>query len=256
MADHARPIGDFCWINILSPDLDAERRFFGAVFGWTFDELPGMGWLVKVDGRQVGGLFPNVIPATGERFPAGIGVMVRVADADASAQRMRTLGGHAAPPMPVGPQGTMVDGKDPSGALIDLWEPAAGGTIEAPMDAHGAPSWFELVTRDVARATQFYRDLFGWTSDVVQMPDFPYTILKREGIGIAGIMPHQPDMGEMAEYWAVYFTVQDPDATAATVTAEGGQVVIPPQDIPGIGRFLGMVSPRGVFCYAIRYAAR
>ncbi len=36
----------------------------------------------------------------------------------------------------------------------------------------------------------------------------------------------------------------------------GGTLFVPPMDIPGIGRFCGILSPQGVRFYAIKYLPR
>jgi len=266
MTDHVRPIGEFCWINVLSADPDGDRAFFAAVLGWTYREIPGMGHLILADDAQVGGIFRSVLPSW-ETVPAGIGVMVRVADADAAARRVRELGGHAEAPVAVG-RGRMVDAADPSGAMLDLWEAGDDAVIRAGADVHGVPSWFELCTRDVPRALAFYSALFGWRAAAVPMPGGDYHVFSRGGAGgvggagaagdpgVAGVMAHRPEFGPMAEYWAVYVTVRDVDAAARQALAMGGQVVVPPREIATVGRFAGVLSPGGVFCYVITYLPR
>ena len=85
MTTGIRPMGDFCWINMLTPQPADARAFFGRLLDWTYVEMPGMGHRVQVGGRDIGGLFdldgPNTPPGT----PPLIGVMVKVASADATA---------------------------------------------------------------------------------------------------------------------------------------------------------------------------
>ncbi len=245
-----RHAGEFCWINVLTPDPDADRAFYQETLGWEFAPIPGMGWLILVGGKQCGGLFPNRTP-DGTEYPPGIGVMVQVDDAHAMADRMRALGGRAAEPMPVGPQGTMVDGGDPTGAMIDLWQPAAGGSAEHDPEVRGAPFWFELLTRDVPRAVAFYRELFGWTAKAMPMPGFTYTILEREGKGIAGVTPWMPEMGDLPNFWSVYCNVPDVDAAIATAERLGGRLAFPKMEVAGVGPMAGLMSPTGVFFYVM-----
>ena len=102
-----RPVGQFCWINMLTPDPAAARDFFTALLGWTYAEMPGVGHRMQVQGRDIGGMFdlngPNTPPGT----PPGIGVMVKVESADATAKRVVELGGKAMPPMDVVDAGRM-----------------------------------------------------------------------------------------------------------------------------------------------------
>ena len=58
----------------------------------------------------------------------------------------------------------------------------------------GAPSWFELATRDQAAADIFYSALFGWTRRETPMPDGShYTVFQLDGRGVATIVRLERD---------------------------------------------------------------
>ena len=64
--------------------------------------------------------------------------------------------------------------------------------------------------------------------------------------GLGGLMPMPADVPDMVpNHWAVYFMVDDTDATAELVRASGGQVVTEPFDIPGVGRTAVFHDPHG-----------
>ena len=55
-----------------------------------------------------------------------------------------------------------------------------------------------------------------------------------------------PDVPEQVpNHWGVYFTVTDADATVASITAAGGQVVNGPMTIPGVGTMATAHDPAG-----------
>ena len=58
----------------------------------------------------------------------------------------------------------------------------------------------------------------------------------------------------MQPHWGTYFTVKDVDETAREAVELGGKICVPPQDIPGVGRFCGITSPQGVTFYVIKYS--
>ena len=66
MTTGTRKTGEFCWINMLTPQPAEAREFFGKLLGWTYVEMPGMGHAMQVGGRDIGGLFdldgPNTPP--------------------------------------------------------------------------------------------------------------------------------------------------------------------------------------------------
>jgi predicted enzyme related to lactoylglutathione lyase len=253
MATGTRNSGEFCWINIMTARPAEARAFFGKLLDWTYEDLPGMGHLVRVGTHHVGGLFDAQDPKTHEATPAFIGVMVKVDSADATCERVKSLGGQADPAFDVMEQGRMAVCKDPFGAQIDLWEAKKGLGTDVDSALHGAASWFEAMTTDVDRASKFYAGLFGWTPQAMPMPGFTYTVFNRGTTPVAGMMQITPDMGKRRPHWGTYFTVNDPDATVRTAVELGGTVCVPVQDIPGVGRFCGITSPQGVSFYTIKY---
>lgn len=121
---------------------------------------------------------------------------------------------------------------------------------------HGAFSWSELMTTDVGAAKTFYGPLFGWTFAEVPAGEMPYTLIKVGDREIGGLMPTPPTAQGMPPTWGVYVTVDDVDATAARVPTLGGSVLVPPTDIPNVGRFCVLMDPQGAAITAITYTRR
>ena len=46
-------------------------------------------------------------------------------------------------------------------------------------------------------------------------------------------------------HWLAYVNVPDVDAAAAAAAKLGGQIVVPPMDIPTVGRIAVLVDPQG-----------
>ena len=255
MTTGIRKAGDFCWINILTPQPAEARTFFGKLLGWTYSDMDGMGDLIEVGDKKIGGLFDIDSPQTPKGTPPVIGVMVMVDDADEMVKKVKSLGGDAKPPTDIMDNGRMVMCTDPNGANIDLWQARRQHASDADTSQHGVPSWFENYTTDGDRATKFYANLFGWTPEV--MAEMNYTTFKLGNEPpIAGMMAITPEMGEMPSHWMTYFTVNDVDASMRSATEMGGSVFMPPHDIPDVGRFCGLVSPQGVRFMVIKYAQR
>ena len=113
----------------------------------------------------------------------------------------------------------------------------------------GAFSWCELATPDPAKATDFYGKLLGWTFDDMPMAHGDtYRVVKVGAEAVGGIMAPPPGGPPMA-CWSCYVTVTDADATARQCAELGGKAVVPPTDIPNVGRFAALQDPQGaVFC--------
>jgi len=126
---------------------------------------------------------------------------------------------------------------DPTGAHVAIWQAKkhiGAGVINEP----GAMCWNELLTPDVDLAGRFYRPTFGWTADLVDVSaDSTYTIFKAGTTQGGGMMARPPRMKDIPPHWLTYFGVTDSDGAATTVGELGGAVLMPPSDIPNIGRF-------------------
>lgn len=117
----------------------------------------------------------------------------------------------------------------------------------------GAFSWSELMTSDPDAATKFYSKLFGWGTREMPMPNGTYTTFQVGETSIGGMMKIPADAAGMPPMWGVYVTVSDVDATMKQVEALGGKVVMPPWDIPGVGRMAVIQDPQGASLSVISY---
>ena len=98
---------------------------------------------------------------------------------------------------------------------------------------------WEIGGRDLDTLAGFYRDLFGWESTTFD-PDYRLVDLG-EGIG-GGLMRCRDDM---PAYVTVYVAVDDLEATLAMAKELGGEPLLPPTPIPGVGQFALLQDPEG-----------
>jgi uncharacterized protein len=111
--------------------------------------------------------------------------------------------------------------------------------------------WCELGTTDTTAATTFYRAVVGWIAKDAGMVDHPYTILHAGEIPVAGIieLPAPVLAAGARPAWVGYIGVDDVDAFVTRVTAAGGKIHRPAENIPCVGRFAVVADPHGaVFC--------
>lgn len=118
----------------------------------------------------------------------------------------------------------------------------------------GAFSWSELMTSDPAAAAKFYAALFGWTVKDMDMGTGPYLVANVGETSVAGIMGMPPGAGPMPPAWGCYVTVDDVDATLAKAASLGGRTVMPPMDVPGVGRMAVLQDPQGAVLSVIKYS--
>ena len=241
------PPGVPCWVDTQQPDRDAALRFYGAVFGWSFENHLQRGDraydLATLDGRVVAaiGSGPSDTTATWTTY-------IGVDDVEAAVAHVEAASGTVvAPPLRAGNAGRLALVTDPTGANLALWEPGRRKGVEL-VNEPGSWNWSLLSTPDPAGAAAFYAEIFGWETDLdapgpklVRLPgysdfleQFDPELRARHAAGgvpegfsdaVAWILPSRG-----AAFWAVTFSVADADAAAQAAEQEGGRVVSGPTD--------------------------
>jgi predicted enzyme related to lactoylglutathione lyase len=244
--------GTFCWIELQTTDPMAARRFYGEVFGWSITDMPGdMPYGLGIyNGSMTAGFVELPAPAKAMGAPPNWLAYIAVDDVAATTAKAATLGARVLMPATAMGFGTFSVIQDPTGAVFALWHsPQSMGSF-----LYGEPgglAWNELTSTDPKAAERFYTALFGWTCHDANMPGMTYSILKRNGVAIAGAMP-VPKGGPNMSYWAVYFAVDDADATVTAAKARGAHVILPLMDVPSVGRFGFLADPQGAMFAVIR----
>jgi predicted enzyme related to lactoylglutathione lyase len=112
----------------------------------------------------------------------------------------------------------------------------------------GSFCWLELGTTDRNAAKSFYAKLFGWTTQDLPMgPDMTYTMFRLGANDVAGgyqLMKDQLD-AHIPPHWMLYVKVDSADASAAKAVELGAKQIVPPSDIPNVGRFAVIQDPTG-----------
>ena len=240
--------GAFCWVDLATSDETNASAFYTALFGWTTEPIP-MGpdsnyVMCKLNGDYVGALYKPPAGHDGG-LPPHWKCYVAVEDADANAARAAELGGMVAyPPMDVPGSGRMAILIDPTGAMVATWQ-AEGHNGAGVVNEPGALIWNELMTRDTVAANDFYTALFDWTSEASQIGSHLYTMFSNDGRPNGGMLKIEENMGQVPPNWMPYFAVADIDASAALAVELGGNTIVPPTDIPEVGRFSVVADPQG-----------
>jgi uncharacterized protein len=245
--------GDFCWAELATTDTAAAKQFYGDMFGWSSVDhsMPnGVYTMFQSGGDDVGAVYqapPGV--------PTHWGVYFSVADVNASAAQIEPLGGKIIMgPMDIG-AGVMVAAQDPQGVPFSLWQGKQhiGATYGGPL---GRVMWPELSTADPEAAIAFYSALLGWkTKPASGIETAQYVEWVNNGSSMGGLLPMRGAGWEgVPPHWMIYVTVADCDERARHAGEIGGQVHVPPTDIPNTGRFSMIMDPQGAAFSIIQMA--
>ncbi|MEM6665977.1 MAG: VOC family protein [Pseudomonadota bacterium] len=116
----------------------------------------------------------------------------------------------------------------------------------------GTIHWTELNTHKPAEAAAFFKQTLGWEIDKMERGDLPpYRVGKVGDQMVAGIFDLSelyPESPDIPAHWITYFAVDDADAKADEIVANGGKIIRPPFDVPYVGRFIILHDNVGAVC--------
>jgi uncharacterized protein len=144
----------------------------------------------------------------------------------------------------------------PRGILVGQKYLDKEGIMGDRFKSHGMFSWHELLTEDVEGSKKFYTELLGWTLQEFPMGESgSYWVVKTGEEEEGGIMKIPSDAEDVPPHWGVYITVDNVDVTTKKAGQLGAKVLVPPTDIPEVGRFAVLQDPQGAAFAIITYAA-
>ena len=122
----------------------------------------------------------------------------------------------------------------------------------------GSFIWYELMTPDPNASKAFYDAVVGWNIEPqssVPGGAVDYRMITRsDGGNSGGLLKLDQAMQDHGArpMWLGYLYAEDVDARVAAITVDGGKVLMPPHDAPGIGRFAMVTDPVGVPFYLMK----
>lgn len=232
--------GTPCWVDVSVDDVAGAQAFYQGLFGWEPDPTEFEGQVIytnfRLGGRTVAGLGGKMGPP----MPDAWSVYVASDDVAATLNAVTDAGGQvlAGPDEVPGGIGTFGMFFDPNGTPCGVWK--AGSHIGAErVNEAGAFVWNELASPNVAASSEFYTDVFGWSSN--SGPEGGAMFSDPTGRPLCGA--HVAGDGE-PPFWSVWFAVDDCDATVARAQELGGSVLLAPNDM-GFGRGAVVAAPGG-----------
>ncbi|MEU9982307.1 VOC family protein [Streptomyces sp. NPDC050856] len=238
--------GTPCWVDALLPDVEAGKRFYGELFGWTFD-----GGAEYTHAYSEGLRVAALAPKRDGRMPTVWGVYFATPGIVALGARIRDAGGRmVTEPLPLDGFAVTALAADPDGAVFGLWE-AGDHTGFEKQGEPGSFCWTEVYTRKKDAVDAFYESVFGFQVRDLDDASMDFRVWSPAGtragdetaIGGRGVITNTFP-AEMPAHFLSYFAVADCDDTAALATRLGGRVTEPPFDTP-YGRIAVIADNQG-----------
>lgn len=262
------PAGSFIWYELMTPDPDAVAPFYAAVVGWTLSpanpaQAGGMDYrmVARSDGKSAGGVLrlSTDMLQHGAR-PLWVGYLSSP-DVDRQVASIVADGGRVQMPATNLPVGRIAMVTDPQGVPFYVMTP-----IPPPGDPHATSdvfdrharqrvNWNELASPDLAASKAFYSRQFGFEfNEAMDMgPMGDYCFIDHHGQRLGAIMQRQDD--RQPAVWLFYFGVPSIAAAQRAVEANGGTVLMAPQEVPTgewiliatdpAGAGFGLTGPKG-----------
>ena len=247
--------GSHIWYELMTPDPDGARAFYGAVVpGWAIGErLPGdqdYRMIGRSDGGFAGGVLKldDAMREHGAR-PVWLGY-IGADDVDAIVAQIETQGGKALMPAFDIPQGRIAMVADPQDNPFYVMKPVPPEGSEKKesdvfsVDQEQRVGWNELSTPDPVAAREFYGDLFGWTSDdfmpMGEHGEYRFFDHRRTRIGaVSGCVEGAP------QGWRYYIRVPSIGKSVEAVKSGGGTIAMGPMEVPGGDHIIIGHDPQG-----------
>lgn len=224
--------GKFVFSELVTPDLAAAERFYGAMFGWTFRDIPvqRLHYAEALSGgRNVAGLIERPLPPRSSRKPAWL-PFISAPATDAAVAAAKANGGRVLfPARDISGFGREAVLADPEGGVFAVLQSASGdpADVEAPTDEF---IWNSLLTPNPQGAATFYGKLFGYTPYPAPDSTGVHHLIVADGTySRASINPLPPGLpADARAHWLRFVRVDDAAAAAAKAVSLGGSVLVAP----------------------------
>lgn len=110
---------------------------------------------------------------------------------------------------------------------------------------HGTFGWSQLLTTAPAEAAAFYQALLGWTVERETLEGVEQLLMFNGDEAVASILGMPGQSMEAMSHWHPHLNVDDVDLCVERALELGGRMVVPPGDIPDLGRLSVIQDPTG-----------
>ncbi|MFZ1545973.1 MAG: VOC family protein [Candidatus Nitrotoga sp.] len=231
-ASQEHHIGKVIFVELVTPDLAAAKRFYGELFGWTFRDIQAGGTKyveASLDGRPIAGLIHKDVPAGKHRHPAWLS-FIAVRDVDAAKKIALQHGAKVLfEPHSFPNRGREAVFADPQGAVFAVLASSSGD----PPDVLAVPGewiWSSLITSNPDTAAAFYQALFDY--EVFDLPadeGTQHLMLASDNHVRASANSLPANKPNVHPHWLNFVRVEDAIKVTAKIVALGGRVLVEPR---------------------------
>ena len=245
-ASQEHHVGKVIFVELVTPDLAAAKKFYAGLFGWTFHDIQAGGIQYAeafLDGHSVAGLIHKNLPANEHRQPAWL-TFFAVGDVDATKKvALQNAAKVLFEPHSIPDRGREAVFADPQGAVFAVLASSSGDTSDVLAEP-GEWIWTSLITSDPDAGAAFYQKLFDY--EIFELPasvGAQHLLLASDNYARASVNSlHKPNAHP---HWLNYVRVEDAVKMTAKVVELGGRVVVTPRIDRHGGKVAVVADPMG-----------
>ncbi len=234
--------------QLVTPDLEAAKAFYGGLFGWQFTDVAGTRppyAVATLDGHVVAGVAERPVPQGQQRQSAWLGFF-SVTDVAASVTAASDRGGRVLAALRSVPGlGTEAVLADPQGAVFGVLASASGDPPDS-LKPVGTWIWRSLLTTDAVSDVAFYQAMFGYKTYTLPAPaGEQHILLASEDYARATANTLPTNRPGMHPHWLNFVRVVDAGQAATKATSLGGHVLVAPHTDRHGGQIAVVADPQG-----------
>jgi predicted enzyme related to lactoylglutathione lyase len=231
--------GKVVWHDLVTPDIETAKEFYGNLFGWVFEDLSSGYVLASHNERHIAGIAKLDLPnKTSNWLP-----LLSVADMDRTLTEATTAGGKTVlKPFDLSNRGRVAVLKDPQDAAFGIVQSSEGDPADREPEVNGW-LWNEIWTEDVPSAITFYEIVGKYRMAEKTFGDVRYCYMESNGKPRIGLI--EKPSPEMGNTWVAYIRVADVKSTVEKAKALGGKVLMEPQESIRHGSVAVLTDPNG-----------
>ena len=247
-ASQEHHVGKVVFLELMTPDLAAAKRFYSGLLGWTFRDIkdgPDAYAEAFLDGQLVAGISHKAIPK-GERRQSAWLTFLAVRDVDATKKLALAQGAKVLrEPYTRTNRGQEAVFADPQGAVFAVIASASGDPADELADP-GEWIWSSLSTTDPDTDAGFYQEVFNY--EVFDLPaenGSEHLLLSSEEYARASINTLPANRPNARPYWLNYVHVDDVKLASKKLVTLGGRVLVEPREDRHGGMVAVVADPLG-----------
>jgi predicted enzyme related to lactoylglutathione lyase len=226
--------GKFVWYDLMTTDIQAVKKFYGELFGWTFEDVGTVDvpyTIIQNNGITIGGIFALDKSRSKSDQSQWISFL-SVENMESAVEYVKKNKGKIyTEPFDLPDRGKVAVAIDPQGSVIALVNSSSGDTKDDE-PVYNEWLWTELWTDDVDASLNFYNGMFGYENKTyMTQAETKYYVLRNEDEGRAGVVKIM--LEGVKPNWMPYIAVKDPSETISKVEKLGGKVLIDQKGIAG-----------------------